>query len=76
MMLVDLIITNYWDVAIVSLVFFMIVFVVAVKLDDSDKYGVGIVLFASVFCSIAWVVMIPYFLVSWSVDIITKFLKR
>ncbi|CAM0024604.1 hypothetical protein VPHK121_0008 [Vibrio phage K121] len=76
MILVDLIIANYWDVAIVSLVLFMIAFVVTAKLDDSDKYGVGIVLFAAVFCSMAWVVMIPYFLVSWLVDIIAKFMSK
>ncbi|AUS01498.1 TMhelix containing protein [Vibrio phage 1.286.O._10N.286.55.C4] len=76
MVLVDLIMANYWDVAIVSLVFFMIAFVVTVKLDDSGKYGVGVVLFAAVFCSIAWVVMIPYFLVSWLVDIMAKLMKK
>ncbi|CAH9015981.1 putative TMhelix containing protein [Vibrio phage 217E38-1] len=74
--IVDWVATNYWDIALISSLFFTALFGVAAKLSKNEQYGPGLLALAVSVCSVGWVLMIPYFIVGWSFDIIARLLKR
>lgn len=73
--MIDWILSNYLDVGVISILFFMPLFLIVNKIEDG-KYSSGLIIFAVLVCSLCWIVSIPYCVIGFIVDSSYKARKK
>ncbi|AUS01344.1 TMhelix containing protein [Vibrio phage 1.284.A._10N.286.55.A5] len=58
---------NYWEIAAVCAILYMILFMIANKVFN-EQYSAGVIILAIVLSTLAWPLSVPYFVIGTIID--------